>query len=222
MRTWHVSLAIALPLLAQSEADFRTIYDGYNRALRGELYNAVMAILTEEHIKLYAQVPPAQRPMFFGMTSRIPMSYEVEYLKVSKDGAKATMLIVGTFAASSGQQKAEMTLQFAMEKGFWRMERPVYGSDPDKRAKAKDLAMGSRANYAASAGAQLGGTVLRLEKQDAGTVYVIRRVDEEDAVFVPAAQVSHDFVPGAVMSFHAARHKSEKLKYWAESATLVE
>ena len=76
--------------------------------------------------------------------------------------------------------------------------------------------MGSRADYAGSAATELSGTVLRLEKQDAGTVYVVRRVDEEDAVFLPKAKVSVDFVPGAVISFHTAQHKSAKLKYWAE------
>jgi hypothetical protein len=222
MRKWLVSLAIALPLLAQTEADFRNIYDAFNRALRAKLYDAVTAILTEEQIKLYAATPLAQRPMFYGMTTRVPISYEVEYVKVSRDGLRATMLIVGTFAASSGQEKSEMTLQFVKQKDIWRMERPTYGSDPDRRAKPRNLIMGSRADYAETAGAELGGTVLRLVKQDAGTVYVVRRVDEEEAVFVPKALVSRDFVPGSVVSFHAAQHKSQKLKYWAESASLDE
>jgi hypothetical protein len=215
MRTWLVSLAIVLPLFAQSEAEFRTIFDAYNRALRAQLYNATMAILTEEQIHLYAQVPPEQRPAFFGMTYRIPESYQVEYLKVSPDGLKATMLILCSYAT---QGKAEMTLQFARQNDFWRMGRPIYGGDPAKRPRPADLAMGSRTDYAGPA-AKLRGTVLRLNKQDAGTVYVIRNDEEEDAIFVPTAQVSDAFVPGTVISFRAVQHKSEKLKYWAESAT---
>jgi hypothetical protein len=66
----------------------------------------------------------------------------------------------------------------------------------------------------------VGGIILRTEKQDAGSVYVVRVVDEEDAVFVPAALVSADFVTGKVISFHAAQNANEPLKYWAESAKL--
>jgi hypothetical protein len=49
---------------------------------------------------------------------------------------------------------------------------------------------------------------------------VIRVVDEEDAVFVPAALVSAEFATGKVISFHAAENPSDPLKYWAESAKL--
>jgi hypothetical protein len=59
-----------------------------------------------------------------------------------------------------------------------------------------------------------------MEKQEAGTVYVIRVVDEEDAVFVPAALVTSNFVTGAVISFRAAKSETDPLKYWAESAQL--
>jgi len=51
-------------------------------------------------------------------------------------------------------------------------------------------------------------------------VYVVRVVDEEDAVFVPAALVSANFVTGKVISFQAAQNANEPLKYWAESAKL--
>jgi hypothetical protein len=218
MRKWLVSLTFALPLLAQSEADFRNIFDAYNRALRGELYNPIMAILTEEQIYLYGRVPPEQRRAFFGMTYRIPSSYEVEYLKVSKDGLKARMLVLCSYET---HDKAEMTLQFAKQHDFWRMDRPTYGGDPDKRAKPADLSTGAHGDYSGPT-TKIRGTVLRLNKQDNGTVYLVRNGEEDDAVFVPKAKVSEDFVPGAVISFHASPHKSEKLKYWAESATLDE
>jgi hypothetical protein len=66
----------------------------------------------------------------------------------------------------------------------------------------------------------MGGVILRAEKQEAGTVYVIRVVDEEDAVYVQADMVSPDFVTGKVVSFHAAQNANDPLKYWAESAKL--
>jgi hypothetical protein len=219
MRIWLVSLAIALPLFAQTEEDFRKIFNAYNWAVRGRQYNATLAILSEEQASLYSKVPAAQRPAFFGMTYRVPDNYTVEYLKLSKDGLKATMLVLCTFSTPG---KAEMILHFVRQKDFWRMERPIYGGDPEQRARPADLAMGSRADYAGSADAPIRGTVLRLTKQQAGTVYIIRKDEEEDAVFVPKAQVSADFVPGAVMSFQAAPHKSKKQKYWAESASLAE
>lgn len=97
-----------------------------------------------------------------------------------------------------------------------------FGSEAEDSARPKNLQMGQRGDYSGAANTDIGGEIQRTEKQAAGTVYVIRVLDEEDAVFVPSAHVSPDFVVGAIVSFHAAKHGKDPLKFWAESAELTE
>ena len=117
-------------------------------------------------------------------------------------------------------QRAELVLKFVKEGGQWKMDPPLWLSDPNKRERPKDLKMGTRADYAEGANIEVGGAILKLEKQTAGTVFVLRLSDQEIAVFVPAEKVSQEFVPGSILVVHGAESKTDKLKVWAEDAAL--
>jgi hypothetical protein len=80
--------------------------------------------------------------------------------------------------------------------------------------------MGSRSDYKPDSNTQMGGQILRTEKQSAGTVFLLRVLDEEIAAFVPAVSVSSEFVPGRVLMLRGAEHKSDKLKFWADEVSL--
>ena len=69
---------------------------------------------------------------------------------------------------------------------------------------------------------QMGGQILSMEKQAAGTVFLVRVLDEEIAAFVPSALVTAQLVPGRIVSLRGAEHKADKLKFWAEKASLEE
>lgn len=82
--------------------------------------------------------------------------------------------------------------------------------------------MGARADYKEGALTELGGPILRLEKQAAGTVYVIRMLDEEVAAFVPARLAQPGFAVGKIIVLRGGSHKEAPQKFWAEQAKLHE
>jgi|SRR5271166_2211877 len=210
---------------------FRKTFDALTAALKAKNFQTVTSLMTAATRKAITQdVPPSKHAAFFANAlSTMPTSYDVESVSVSKDGKSATMMLVGMVPVPPDEQqsqklppeqKKEITVQFARETGVWKIGPIMFGGDPDQRPRPKDLNMGQRGDYSEQANTDMGGPIVRIEKQDTGTVYVIRIFDEEDAVFVPAAQVSPDFVAGAIISFHAAKNENDPLKYWAESAKL--
>ena len=82
--------------------------------------------------------------------------------------------------------------------------------------------MGTRSDYADGENTEVGGPILKVEKQAAGSVFLLRVTDEEVAVFVPADKVADTFVPGSILVVHGAMNKSDKLKMWAEDAALYQ
>jgi hypothetical protein len=221
----------------QTEDTFRKIYDGYIAGLKAKDFQAIVKLRTADQQKELTEGVPAERVaayqagLFEQSLQVMPVAYEVRFVKLSKDGNSASMVLVGMVPVPAEAQKEanlppeqqiRLTVAFAKEAGVWKMGEMRFGSEPDENARPKDLRMGQRGDYSAQANTDIGGEIQRIEKQAAGTVYVIRVVDEEDAVFVPAAHVSADFVPGAIVSFHAAKHGKDSLKYWAESAALIE
>jgi len=215
-------------LLAQTAQDFTRIYDSYLAAVKSGSYSQVSAFLSTE-VRDQIETPALQAEYMEMMKQMAPMRYETEFVNVSKDGQTADVTLVVTVAVPEQVQKeqklpptqrGEMILKFVKEAGQWKMGPPLLMGDPDKRARPRDLNMGSRADYAERSNTELGGTILKTEKQGAGTVFLLRLPDQEIAVFVPSAKVSDAFVPGSILVVHGAENKTDKLKVWAEDATL--
>lgn len=238
--TGLIVIAMASSAFGQTSAapiptsdSLRKTFDACNDAVKAKNFQAVLAQMTGPTRKqIAAMIPPSQHtPFFLNAMLSVPTSYDVESVAQGKDGKSASMTLVAILPPlppefqEKGQvpgqpRKREITVQFALEAGLWKIASVETGSDPDQRARPKDLNMGARNDYSAEANTDMGGRIVRLEKQDNGTVYVIRILDEEDAVYVPTAVVSPDFVTGAIVSFHAANNEKDPLKYWAESAKL--
>ena len=228
---------LTMAAFGQTDDTFRKTYDAYIAGLKAKDFQAIVKLRTADQQKeLTEGVPPgrdaAYHAAFFEQSLQVmPVSYEVRFVKLAKDGSHARMVVVGMVpvpveaqkeANLPPEQKVRVTVAFAKEGGAWKMGEFTFGSEAEDSARPKDLKMGQRGDYSGAANTDIGGEIQRVEKQAAGTVYVIRVVDEEDAVFVPAAHVAADFVVGAIVSFHAAKHEKDPLKYWAESAALVE
>jgi hypothetical protein len=114
-----------------------------------------------------------------------------------------------------------MVVDFVQEGGQWKMGPPSFSAPPQEvTAGPKDLDMGVRADYNDGANTQVGGPIQRVEKQAAGTVYVIRVLDEEIAAFLPAKLVQPGFEAGKILVMQGASHKKEPQKFWAEEARL--
>lgn len=217
-------------LMAQTIQDFTRIYDAYVAAVRKGTFHEVSAFFSQELKKELNDPDDQERYMMFAK-AMAPASYETLFLTMTNGGHKAEVEVIVTTNVPEDVQKErnlppterlELTLNFVREGGQWKWDGPTILGDPEKRARPKDLKMGSQSDYKEGSNIEMGGQILRLEKQAAGTVYVIRVLDEEIAVFVPAAKVSGEFVPGRVLMLRGAEHKSDKLKFWADEASLYQ
>jgi hypothetical protein len=215
-------------LMAQTAQDFTRIYDSYLAAIKTGSYRQTSAFLSAE-TRGELKTGEDQATYMEMMKQMAPIRYETVSLTMSEDGKRADVDLIVTLSIPEEVQKqrnlpptqrAETILKFVKEAGQWKMDPPLMLGDPDKRARPKDLNMGTRADYAEGSNTEVGGPILRMEKQAAGTVFVLRSIDEETAVFVPAAKVSAEFVPGRILVVHGAEHKTEKLKVWADDAAL--
>ncbi len=177
------------------------------------------------------KAPDDQAAYMEMMKAMAPMHYETVSLTMSESGQAGDVDLIVTMAVPEAVQKernlpptqrAEMILEFVKEAGQWKMGPPLLMGDPEKRARPTDFNMGSRADYVEGSNTEVGGSILKAEKQAAGTVFLLRMTDEEIAVFVPAAKVSNEFVPGRILVVHGGDHKTEKLKFWADDAALYQ
>ena len=214
--------------MGQTMQDFTRIYDSYVAAIKKGKYRDVAAFFTQG-LKKELSDPDDQQRFMTMAKFMVPAHYETLFLTLIDGGQKAELEVIITTNVPEDIQKErnlppterlELTLNFVKEGGQWKWDTPTILGNPDKRARPKDLKMGSRSDYKEGSNMQMGGQILRLEKQAAGTVYVIRVLDEEIAVFIPAAKVSSEFVPGGVLQLHGAEHSSDKLKFWADEASL--
>jgi hypothetical protein len=208
--------------------DFTRIYDSYLAAVKSGKFREVSALFSREMRDELKTPDEKERFMTFAKFMA-PVSYETLFLTMTDGGQKAELQVVLTLKVPEEVQKQhelpptqrlELILSFVKEGGQWKWGEPTILGDPDKRARPKDLKMGSRSDYKPDSNTQMGGQILRTEKQSAGTVFLLRVLDEEIAAFVPAVSVSSEFVPGRVLMLRGAEHKSDKLKFWADEVSL--
>lgn len=225
-----VTMACCKLLPAQSAEEFTKIYDSYLAAVKTGSYDQASVYLSQDVRD--SLKTPADQTEYMEMIKQLEVvHYETQYVSIAKDGQKADVDIIATVAVPEQAQKeqklpstrrGEMILKFVKEGGQWKMSSPLLLGDPDQLARPKDLNMGSRSDYAEGASTEVGGPILKAEKQTAGTVYLLRQPDQVIAVFVPAGKVSSSFVPGGILVVHGATNKNDKLKIWAESAELYQ
>lgn len=238
-QTWSRALPLAFLLLvaacgnllqAQSAEEFTKIYDSYLAAVKTGSYEQASAFLSSE-VRDSLKTPADQTEYMEMVKQMDVVHYETQYVSVAKDGQKADVDLIVTVAVPEQAQKeqklpptrrGEVILKFVKEGGQWKMDSPLLLGDPDQLPRPKDLDMGSRSDYAEGANTEVGGPILKAEKQTAGTVYLLRQPNQVIAVFVPAAKVSTAFVSGSVLVVHGAENKNDKLKIWAESAELYQ
>jgi hypothetical protein len=176
--------------------------------------------------------PQEQKSFLEQVAEMTPDGYEAPV--VSPSGDKVLLRVMAKKNVPPAVQKQQklppviqkpMVIEFAQEGGQWKMGPPAFSAPPQAEAavrRPKDLKMGARTDYKEGASTQLGGPILRLEKQAAGTVYVIRMLDEEVAAFVPANLVKPAFAAGKILVMEGASHKQDSRKFWAEQAKLHE
>ena len=214
--------------MGQTMQDFTRIYDTFLAAVKKGTFREVSAFFTQE-LKKEIKTSDDQQEFMMMAKYMVPVSYQPVFLSMTDEGQKAEVQAVAIMNVPEEVQKEqklpptqrlELILKFVREGGQWKWGGQTILGDPDQRARPKDLNMGSQSDYKGGSNMEMSGQILHVEKQAAGTVYVIRVLDEEIAAFVPAARVSNEFVPGRVLILRGAEHKSDKLKFWASEVSL--
>ena len=225
------------PSMAQSPADLTQVFDQYLAAVKAGDFRRVLAVyrtpVREQVLADYAS-PQAQAEFLEALKEMAPDAYEAPTVAPSS-GQAVLLRVMGKKHVPPEIQKQQnlppvvqmaMVIEFAQEGGQWKMGPPAFAAAPPAEAKEprrpRDLVMGTRADYRDGASTELGGPVIRAERQASGTVYVIRVLDEEVAAFVPARLVRPAFGPGKILVLRGATHKQDPQKFWAEQAKLHE
>ena len=226
-------ILIGSVLLAQTPADLTKVFDQYLAAVKAKDFHKVLAVYHSEAKKLVMEEyrsPQEQKAFLEQVAEMSPDGYEAPV--VSPAGDKVLLRVMAKKNVPAAIQKEQklppvmqkpMVIEFAQEGGQWKMGPPSFSAPPQAEAvvrRPKDLKMGVRTDYEEGASTQLGGPILRLEKQTAGTVYVIRMLDEEVAAFVPANLVQAAFAAGKIVVLQGASHKQDPQKFWADQAKL--
>jgi len=214
--------------MAETIQDFTKIYDSYLAAVRKGDYREVSAFLSAEMLEK-TKTPEDQAEFLLMSKYFAPKSYESRSMALSDEGRKAEVELVMTIELPEEVwkehnlppvQRAEVLLRFVKEGKRWKVGPPLMLGNPDERARPADLNMGSQSDYEYRPNLELSGAILRAEKQEAGTVFLLRVVDEEVAALVPEALVSSEFVPGRVLVLRGGVHMTEDFKFWASEVSL--
>lgn len=216
--------------MAETIQDFTKIYDSYLAAVKAGNFGEMAAFLPEEMLQ-DVKTPEAQQEFLLMAKYMAPVSYETHSLTFSDEGATADVELVITVELPEEVwkkqnippiQRAEVLLRFVKDGGQWKMGAPLILGNPDQRPRPADLNMGVQSDYEYRPNLELSGAILSMEKQAAGTVYLLRVVDEEVAAMVPEAMVSSEFVPGRILVLRGGVHMTEEFKFWASEVSLYQ
>jgi hypothetical protein len=219
-------------LFAQSTGDLTKVLDQYLAAVKAKDFQKIISLYhaaAKKAVLTDFETPEEQKNFLAQIAEMAPDAYAAP--EVSTGGDRVILRIMAKKNIPPAiQKKAKlpptmekpMVVDFMQEGGQWKMGPPSFHTPVPAQATVgpKDLNMGVRTDYKEGANTQLGGPILRLEKQAAGTVYVVRMLDEEIAAFVPEKLVQPDFETGKILVMQGASHKQDAQKFWAEDAKL--
>ncbi len=212
---------------AQDAADLGRIFDAYNAAAKAGDVEKMLSLRTAESQKeIRAQIVKKEDRNLFLLLGRaqIPESYQIEHVSWAKDGKGATLYVLGQFAAMAEVQRPrtrlEESISFKKENG-WKIEltRPL--GDPDKVKRPKDLTYDPKDAKLETHG-EIAGRIVKTEFKPGYTLVILRVLDEENAVFLPAkdellkeSMPLADLDPWKLFEFSGHPHKTDKLKFFA-------
>jgi hypothetical protein len=218
-------------MFAQSAGDLTKVLDQYLAAVKANDFQKIIGVYhsaAKRAVLTDFETPAEQKEFLKQIAEMTPDGYEAP--EVSPGGDRTLLRITARKSVPPAVQKANnlppvirkpMVVDFIQEGGVWKMGPPSFNAPAvEATARPKDLDMGSRADYNEDVNSQLGGPILRVEKQTAGTVYVIRMLDQEVAAFVPAKLVQSEFQEGRILVMEGSFHKQDRQKFWAEGAKL--
>jgi hypothetical protein len=228
-------LAAAGAVQAQDAAELTRTFDEYNSAAKGGELKKMLSLRTVEQQKdINKEIVKKQDRDYFMLISRaqIPESYEVQHVAWSGNSQGATLYLLGQFPAmreiDRPRTRMEEMISFKKEDGKWKIDSALPLGDPDKVIHPKDLTYAPEDADMHVSG-NIGGRIVKTEFYPEYTLVLLRVMDEENAVFLPAKEVLQragvpleELEPWNVYEFSGHPHKSDKQKFFATSGKPVE
>jgi hypothetical protein len=119
-----------------------------------------------------------------------------------------------------------MTYEYAKEKGAWKFVNRTFGPDP-RDIKACDTAFGSKDEFDSDKDTDMGGMIRRVAFEPDHILIVIRIVDEEQCLFMPAREEVEKqgfnaalLQPRVIIEVNGIPHRSDKQKLWIEGLNI--
>lgn len=215
---------------AQDAVELGRIFDAYNVAAKAGDVDKMLSLRTVEQQKeIRGQITKKEDRGYFLLLARaqIPESYQTEHVSWAKNGKSATLYLLGQFPAmpevKRPRLKMEELLSFKKENGQWKLDSALPLGDPDKVKRPKDLTRDPKdANMNVTG--EIAGRIVKTEFKPDYTLVLLRVLDEEHAVFLPAKAVLEkagvpltDLEPWQLHEFKGYPHKNDKLKFFATS-----
>lgn len=232
--------ARADPLDAALQTQLLQLFDRFNQAIAaGKVDDAVTLRSSEpkKAMRPYLGSPAKRRQLVEILKDAIPDTIEVEHGSLAKDGKSAAILLVATQKVPAKVPKGgpppgsvitmEMTLNFVLEGGQWKLGETIFGMDPTKIVACKSTAFEPIDAYDDNRNVELGGPIVRVAFETDYTLVVVRVVDQENCAYLPnregiqKAGLNADLlVPYAIAEISGLPHKTDPQKVWADHITV--
>ncbi len=232
--------APAKPLDAALQTQLLQLYDRHNQAIAAGKVDDAVALRSSEAKKAlrpYLGSAAKRRELAAALTDAIPDTIEVKHGSLAEDGKSAAILIVATKQAPAKVPKGgpppgsimtmEMTLNFALEAGQWKLGETVFGMDPTKIVPCKNPAFEAIEAYDDNKNVELGGPIVRVQFEADYTLVVVRVVDEENCAYMPNREAIEKaglkadlLVPYAIAEISGLPHKTDPQKVWVDHITV--
>ncbi|MGA2404136.1 MAG: hypothetical protein ABSG91_20920 [Syntrophobacteraceae bacterium] len=228
-------LAVAGAAKAQDAAELTRTFDEYNFAAKaGEIKKMLSLRTVEQQKEINSQIVKKQDRDYFMLIARAqtPESYEVQHVARGKSGQSATLYLLAQFPAmreiDRPRTRMEEMISFKKENGKWKMDSALPLGDPDKVKHPKDLTYDPKSADMDVSG-EIGGRIVKTEFYPGYTLVLLRVLDEEHAVFLPAKErlqksgmPLEELDPWNVHEFSGHPHKTDKQKFFATGGQLIE
>ncbi|MGP8050624.1 MAG: hypothetical protein ACLPYB_08425 [Desulfobaccales bacterium] len=189
---------------------------------------------TERQKGISEQIKGKKDRAYFLLISRaqVPESYQIQHVSRAQSGQSVTLYLLGQFSAMPEMQRPRLRMEelisFKKENGAWKIDKALPLGDPDKIQRPRDLTYDPQeANLNATG--EIAGRIVKTEFKPGYTLVLLRVLDEEHAVFLPAKEViekagmrRESLDPWNLYQFSGHPHKGDTLKFFATSGKPIE
>ncbi|HLJ19331.1 MAG TPA: hypothetical protein VKU84_04000 [Stellaceae bacterium] len=234
--------AEAAPLDAAFQTQLLQLYDQFNQAITAGKVDEAVALRSSEarkSLRPYLGSKAKRRELVETISQVIPDTIEVKHASLAKDGKSAEILTVVTKKAPAKTPKGgpppgsvmamELTLDFVMEAGQWRLGDTIFGMDPTKIVPCKNPAFEPIDAYDDGKNVELGGPIVSVDFETDYTLVVVRVLDEENCAYMPNREAIEKaglnldlLVPYAIAEISGLPHKTDPQKVWVDHITVHE